>query len=112
MKFVKFSLFFVVGLLFSSFSSVAQEQMTLADYEQANAYTYANLWNKKVFNLSTSVTEFEDHSGIWFVNYTEAGKEYKTLSFKNLEVQPPFDQSKLAEALSEILNKKQDADQL
>ena len=112
MKFFKSRLFPVAGLLFSSFFALAQEQMTLADYQQAADYAYSNLWNKKVFNVSTAVHEFEDHSGIWFVNYTEAGKEYKTVSFKDSEVKPLFDQSKLAEALSEILNTDQAADQL
>ena len=54
MKFFKSRLLLVVGLLFSSFFALAQEQMTLADYQQAADYAYSNLWNKKVFNVKCS----------------------------------------------------------
>ena len=111
MKFFKSRLFPVAGLLFSSFFALAQEQMTLADYQQAADYAYSNLWNKKVFNVSTAVHEFEDHSGIWFVDYSKKGKVYKTVSFKNGTVKPLFDQEKLAAALSEKLEKHVEANE-
>ena len=103
---------FFLASLCCSLVVFAQEQMTMAEYQVAIDYTYGNLMNKKVFNLDTDVYEFEDHSGIWFVDYAKDQKTYKTLSFKSGRVKPLFDQEKLAAALSEKVENQVEANKL
>ncbi|WP_028376602.1 S9 family peptidase [Leeuwenhoekiella sp. MAR_2009_132] len=103
-----YSLLFFIGIVFSS-DVFAQQQMTLAEYQNAIEYTYGNLMNKKVFNLKTDVHEFEDYSGIWFVEYYTIGKTYQTVAYKNLQKKPLFDHIQLAEALAKNTNTKVEA---
>lgn len=112
MKIFNTKVFFFLASLCCGLAVFAQEQMTLEEYQIAIDYTYGNLMNKKVFNLNTNVHQFEDHSGIWFVDYSKYGKIYKTVSFKNTRVKPLFDQEKLAAALSEKSGKQVEGDQL
>ena len=103
---------FFLASLCCSLVVFAQEQMTMAEYQVAIDYTYGNLMNKKVFNLDTDVYEFEDDSGIWFVDYAKDQKTYKTLLFKSGRVKPLFDQEKLAVLLSEKVENQVEANKL
>lgn len=102
-QYITLTLLLIVGV------SLAQEKMTKAEYQQAIDYTYGNVINQKAFNLKTEVHEFEEGSGIWFLNYDKAGKTYLGLNYKDLRTAPLFDHAKLAEALSKELGKNVEA---
>ena len=93
--------------LFFAQQSVAQE-ITKEDYQRAVSFMYDNYNNKTAFNLNTRVNWFEGGSGLWFLNHTPAGKEYKTVDFKDFKVRSMFDQKKVAEILSKHLNEDVD----
>ena len=93
--------------LFFIQKTTAQE-ITKDDYKRAVSFMYDNYNNKTAFNLNTRVNWFEDNSGIWFLNHTSAGKEYKTVDFKDFKVRSMFDQKKIAQILSKHLNEEVD----
>ena len=96
-------------LCFAFFANpTTAQEITKADYQRAVSFMYDNYNNKTAFNLTTRVHWFEDGSGIWFLNHSAAGKEYKTLDFKDFQVRSMFDQKKVAKILSKHL--KEDVD--
>jgi len=84
------------------------QEITKADYQRAVSFMYDNYNNKTAFNLTTRVHWFEDGSGVWFLNHTPAGKEYKTVTFKDFQVRSLFDQNKVAKILSKHLDEDVD----
>ncbi|MBJ7881516.1 S9 family peptidase [Gelidibacter salicanalis] len=104
-------LYYIVIVLFLT-TQIQAQKLTQDDYKRAVSFMPDNLNNKTVFNLHTDVHWFKDNSGIWFVDYSKAGKSYKTVSFKNNKVNPLFDHDKVAQALSKIAEKELEANQL
>lgn len=102
MKYLQ-SLIIVLSLI--SLSSTAQS-ITLQDYNRAVSFLPSNSYNKTVFNLKTKVNWFNNEKGLWFIEFSESGKTYKKLSFKDYKVKPLFNHEKLARALSEFFKKE------
>ncbi|TXD60264.1 prolyl oligopeptidase family serine peptidase [Polaribacter sp. IC066] len=91
-----------VGLVLASCSNTKTE-ITQQDYKNAVSFMYENYGNKTAFNLYTSVSWFDDESGIWFVDYSKENKTYNKVDFKNSsKVEELFDHAKLAGALNKI----------
>lgn len=101
--FFKLNILFL-GVFFST--QVHSQEINIEDYERAKSFMYNNYNNKTAFNLNTTVNWFDDNSGIWFVDYNQEGKTYKTASFKNKKVLPLFNHKKLAEELSKLVDEK------
>ncbi|MEX1383080.1 DPP IV N-terminal domain-containing protein, partial [Lutibacter sp.] len=101
--FFKLNILFL-GVFFSI--QVHSQEINIEDYERAKSFMYNNYNNKTAFNLKTTVNWFDDNSGIWFVDYNQEGKTYKTASFKNKKVLPLFNHKKLAEELSKLVDEK------
>ncbi len=97
--------YYLLGILCLGIFPINAQEITQDDYRRAVSYMYDNYNNKTAFNLYTSVNWFKDGSGLWFVDYSKAGKAYKTVDFKKHQVDLLFDHERLAAALSEILNK-------
>ncbi len=94
-------IFFCFGVMF-----LQAQQLTQDNYKRAVSFMYDNYNNKTAFNLHTSINWFEDGSGLWFVDYSNEGKAYKTIDFKKKKVTALFDHEKLAAALSDITSKE------
>ncbi len=77
-------------------------EISKKEYESAVSFMYANYNNKTAFNLFTTVNWFDDTSGIWFVDYSNEGRSYKTVGFENNEVKDLFDADRLAKGLSDL----------
>ena len=91
---------------------VNAQELTKQDYERGLSYISKNLTNKTIFNLHTDVNWFSDSTGFYFLEYDENGSQYKQVNFKILQVEPLFDHSKLAKALSQTCKKKIDSTNL
>ena len=98
---MKKSLFPVFTLLFflcgNSFAQ--KEKMDLQTYEQALSYTRSNL-EEKVYNLNPQVDWLTNGTGIWFLEVTNEGRQYRKMEFEDSAVSRLFDHEKLAAALS------------
>ena len=92
--------------MFIGISNIQGQEVTQENYKSAVSFLYANYNNKTAFNLFTSVNWFEDKSGIWFIEYSKKGKEYKTVNFKKKKVVKLFDHTRLADALGKLLKKE------
>ncbi len=93
----------IMGLLMLSSTMLTSQTMLKEDYNRAVSFMYDNYNNKTVFNIHTDVKWFKDESGLWFIDYSENGKKYKTLSFKNSKVVDLFDNDKLITRLNGVL---------
>ncbi|MEO5788148.1 DPP IV N-terminal domain-containing protein, partial [Gelidibacter sp.] len=90
--------FYYVFFLLILSAPLQSQNLTQEDYGRAVSYLNDNLNNKTIFNTHTSVNWFENGSGLWFVDYSEKGKVYKTVDLKDHMVKPLFDHEKLSEA--------------
>lgn len=108
---IKYATWILIGL-FVLPSMVGAQEITKADYQRAVSFMYANYNNKTAFNLYTSVNWFEDNSGIWFLDHSEDGKAYKTVSFSDYNVNPLFDHESLATALAGLTEEEVEANDL
>jgi len=98
----KFKLLIIVSLILASCSN-SKTEITQQDYKNAVSFLYENYGNKTAFNLYTSVSWFDDESGIWFIDYSKDNKTYKKVNFKNSsKVEELFNHSKLADALNKM----------
>ena len=94
--------FYYIVFAFGIASSTLQSQsLTQQDYARAVSYLPNNYNNKTVFNLSTTVNWFANGSGIWFIDYSDSRKTYKSVLFKDPKVKLLFDHEKLAKAFQQ-----------
>ncbi|TJY37887.1 prolyl oligopeptidase family serine peptidase [Pontimicrobium aquaticum] len=100
-----------VALMLISMPFQAQE-VTKEDYKRAVSFMYDNYNNKTAFNLYTTINWFKDGSGLWFNDYSNNNKSYKTVDFKNYKVVDLFDHVKLATALSKLNDKTVEANNI
>jgi dipeptidyl aminopeptidase/acylaminoacyl peptidase len=91
---------------------VQAQKLSINDYQRAVSFMHDNYNNKTVFNLHTSVNWFKNKSGLWYIDHSKKGKAYKSLSFSDFKIKPLFDHKKFGLALSELLNKEIDPNQL
>ncbi len=82
------------------------QKITKEDYRRAVSFMYDNYNNKTVFNANPSIKWFKDESGIYFHEYSEKGKSFKTLDFDDYKVKDLFDHVKMAKALSILHEEK------
>ncbi|GAA3553275.1 S9 family peptidase [Snuella lapsa] len=101
--------YLLVLLLVSSVVRLQAQEIDKQDYERA--VRFVNYWDM-AFNLKTNVYWYKDGSGFWFIDYSKAGKYYKTVAFKDYKVRPLFDQNRLATVLTENLKKAIDPNAL
>ncbi|MBC3758095.1 prolyl oligopeptidase family serine peptidase [Hyunsoonleella sp. SJ7] len=104
---INFVFFAFLGFYFGNGQS-----LTMEDYERAVSYSYSNAYNKSVFNLHTEVNWFKNKSGLWFIEYSDEGRQYKKYSFKRNKTELFFDHNKLANSLSNILKDTVSANEL
>ncbi|WP_035479368.1 S9 family peptidase [Gelidibacter mesophilus] len=102
--------YFLVAIFLTT--HVSAQKLTPAEYQSAVSFMHENLNNKTVFNLYTNAYWFNDHSGLWFVDYSKNNETYKTLSFEDYKVKLLFDHERIAQELSKITKKKIEANQL
>ncbi|WP_299273066.1 prolyl oligopeptidase family serine peptidase [uncultured Psychroserpens sp.] len=102
---------FLIGIGIS-LGSVQAQNISQEDYKRAVSFMFDNYNNKTAFNLYTPVNWFEDGNGLWFIDYSEKGKSYKTVNFEDYKVTPLFDHMALAKALSGVSKNPVDASQL
>ncbi len=94
--------FYYIVFAFGIASSTLQSQsLTQQDYARAVSYLPNNYNNKTVFNLNTTVNWFANGSGIWFIDYSDSRKTYKSVLFKDPKVKLLFDHEKLAKAFQQ-----------
>lgn len=94
------ALLFSILLAFSC--SKKNDDITEQEYENAVSYMYANYNNKTAFNLHTTVNWFKDNSGIWYIEYADGTKVYKTVNFKDYKKETLFNHRELAKSLNKI----------
>lgn len=102
----------VIFVLFSSKILVAQEKITVADYQRALSFMHENYHNKKAFNLHIQPHWLPDNTGLWFVQHSSEGKRYVKISLPDLKQTDLFDHNKLSEVLSETLREDISAEDL
>ena len=78
------------------------DKITIEEYNNAVSYFYSNLYNKRVFNLYTTVNWFKDNSGFWYVEYSKDKKEFKRVNFQDNKIYSLFDYDKLKNAISKL----------
>jgi dipeptidyl-peptidase-4 len=102
---------FTVILLFSN-SVIGQNEISIEDYDRAVGLLVNNVHNKKAFNLFIQPNWFNDSTGLWYKNHSTDAVKYLQVMFPDGEKAELFDHQKLAEILSDSLDKKIRADSL
>ncbi|WP_298237750.1 prolyl oligopeptidase family serine peptidase [uncultured Algibacter sp.] len=97
--------YYIVFVLCIATLKMQSQSVTQKDYKRAVSYLYNNYNNKTVFNLNPKINWFKNGEGLWFVEYSEKGKSYKTVGLKDHQVKPLFDHEKLSNAFQETFNK-------
>ena len=105
-------LYYLVCVFGIATSTLQSQSLTKEDYARAVSYLPDNFDNKTVFNVNTKVNWFANGSGIWFLEYSNEGKTYKTVNFKSPKVKPLFDHHKLAKAFQKTYGKELEAKDL
>ncbi|MEM9547523.1 MAG: prolyl oligopeptidase family serine peptidase, partial [Bacteroidota bacterium] len=101
--------FWVFGLFIVDAKS---QSITLEDYKRAVSFRYYNFDNKTIFNLNPSINWFEDGSGIYFHEFSEEGKKYRTVDFEDFVLKDLFDHQRMANSLSTTLDKEIDKNKI
>ena len=102
----------LIFVLLLANNSIESQTISKEHYQRAVSFMYDNYNNKTVFNLLTTVSWFENNLGLWFIDHSTDGKKYKTFDFDANIVSELFDHTKLAQALSSILEKDIDPTQI
>ena len=102
----------IFGFLFVFPTVRAQEPLTTKDYERAIGFLWENVNNKKAFNLFVPPNWFPDSTGMWYLVHHEGGKTFQKIEFDQKKITPLFDHRKVAEILSDSLEKKANPDSL
>lgn len=105
-------LLLIVLLLFCQDSWAQLDTLPMEVYQRAISYTSPKLINKRVFNLQPSFNYHKDSSGLWYVFFSPAGRQYRMINFDGFAEQPLFDHQALAQALSKSAGKKVEANQI
>lgn len=98
------TLFAFSFLLFSSKALIAQEKITIEDYQRAVGFMHENYHNKKAFNLNIRPNWFPDSTGVWYIHHSPEAKKYLKISLPHLERSDLFDHHRLAQTLSDLLD--------
>ncbi len=93
---------FALLIIFLTSTAAQRAPMQLTDYERALSFSYDRYYNKTAFNLYTRPHWFADGTGMWFLEYSAAGKFFKSVDFVDYRVAPLFDQVVLADQLSQL----------
>ena len=64
----------ILGIIFFSSCADRTEEISMEEYDNAVSYFYSNLYNKRVFNLYTTVNWFKDNSGFGMQNTVKTKK--------------------------------------
>lgn len=108
----KLTRFFLFLFILTSNVVLAQEIITVEDYQRALSFERENYYNKTAFNLHIQPYWFPDSTGVWYVNHSPEAKKYLKISFPNMERSELFDHNKLAKILSDELETKIEATNL
>jgi len=103
-----FLLFSGVIILIGSYA----QQPTKEDYARAVSFLGSNLFNKKIFNVNTQYSWFEDSTGLSFLTQSKDEKVFNKLEWKKMKIERMFDQSRLAKLLGDHLHKEIKANDL
>src|SRR5690554_2579920 len=103
---------FAISLLFSSKALIAQEYISIEDYQRAVGFMHENYHNKKVFNLNIRPNWFPDSTGVWYIDHSHEAKKYLKISLPDLERSDLFDHQRLSQILSDSLETDIDAKNL
>ena len=90
----------------------AQEPLTPEDYERAISFLWQNVNNKKAYNLFVPPNWFPDSTGMWYLAHNKTGKVFQKIEFDQKKITTLFDHRKVAEILSDSLEKKVNPDSL
>ena len=82
------------------------QRLTKQDYARAVSFISSNLFNKKIFNINPQYTWFADSSGVSFTTQTPIEKTFNKLEWKKMKIERMFDQSRLANLLTDSLKKE------
>src|SRR5690554_7629417 len=66
------TLFAFSFLLFSSKALIAQEKITIEDYQRAVGFMHENYHNKKAFNLNIRPNWFPDSTGVCYIHHSRS----------------------------------------
>jgi len=88
------------------------QQLTKEDYARAVSFLGSNLFNKKIFNVNTQYSWFEDSTGLSFLTQSKDEKVFNKLEWKKMKIERMFDQSRLAKLLGDHLHKEIKANDL
>lgn len=83
----------------------AQDRITIDEYNQAVEFMYGNYNNKKVFNVNIRPNWFPDSTGVWFKHHSPDDTKYLKVTLPDLVQSELFDHQKLAQILSDSLDK-------
>ena len=84
--------------------TVSGQSITLEDYNRAQSFLWENTSNKSVFNLYFDGDFFVDSTGMWYKDYGPNQKDYYVLNFEDGKPIKAFNQERLADSLSAILD--------
>ncbi|HNP23819.1 MAG TPA: prolyl oligopeptidase family serine peptidase [Panacibacter sp.] len=96
--------FSFMSFLFMAYTSVAQG-ITKNDYARAAGFLFQNLNNKKVFNLHVQPLWSGDSTGFAFITQSKDGKLFNKIDLEKMQVEPLFDQQRVASLLTDSLKK-------
>lgn len=86
--------------------NASAQQLTKVDYKRAVSFLWANLANKKVFNINPPFTWSADSTTLLWYTQDANGKVFNKLGVKKKKIEPLFDQQRLAKILSDSLKKE------
>ena len=103
---MKYTAFALLLFLFIACDLTEKSKITRNDYDRAVSYLRSNYQNKTVFNLHVDAHWFSNNQGLWYLYHEPGNKQYLKITFPDYEKSALFDHKKLAEALSEELEKE------
>ncbi|HEX9649371.1 MAG TPA: prolyl oligopeptidase family serine peptidase [Cyclobacteriaceae bacterium] len=98
--------FILVFFVFFITKVFSQATITIEDYNRAVSYLWQNLNDKRVFNLRVMPSWFSDSAGVWYTTQEKNYKFFNKIEFSAMTIEPLFDQEKLAQILTDSLNKE------
>jgi dipeptidyl aminopeptidase/acylaminoacyl peptidase len=98
--------FILVFFVFFITKVFSQATITIEDYNRAVSYLWQNLNDKRVFNLRVMPSWFSDSAGVWYTTQEKNYKFFNKIEFSAMTIEPLFNQEKLAQILTDSLNKE------
>jgi len=105
-------LLLLFGFLFVLPSVWAQQSLSKQDYERALSFLWDNVNNKKAFNLFVPPNWFPDSTGMWYLYHQPGKKTFRKVESDQMKIMPLFDHKKVADILTDSLEKKVNPDSL